>query len=520
MAASPFAAEVVEEDEAGEDQGDRQIPRLELPSNGTEEGAQDESPIAAVPALNLPQNEAEGDAGAPVSRERFAVEVAYVELMEPVDKPNSGEVGATKPRKGKMRGLRMPTGKRKPKPVAVFHLKISDRLKNAEWLCERRRSDFANLSKSLSTLMPDVKVPAPKPTHTGLLGLGGHAPVETERQQLDDFAKRVCALEVFWIPESFCTQLPFWVDTRPPRASPATPRERVGLAKYEADTWLEPDTAGAALLEFVSRDAQARVDLAAGKAEEKQKFEATGRQISLRSTRSLKRLSTGFVESRVEQWVTQQITNSTRGIMQAPSASAQDQAAQALDELLSTERSYLSKLMWCVQKYKIPLELRAKDGEAGSTVLTMEEIAALFGNLEEVRDVAKGMVQHWQGLSAAGELDSSRAAEAVEQCLPQFLTVYRRYTRNFAGFAPLYASLKENSEFVAFEREAERDSRAEYQTLIDVLIMPVQRVPRVKMLFHEMLKGEDNLATGARLRDIEDSLDAVLSEINSSMDES
>ena len=53
----------------------------------------------------------------------------------------------------------------------------------------------------------------------------------------------------------------------------------------------------------------------------------------------------------------------------------------------------------------------------------------------------------------------------------------------------VYNDVVNNDKFMKFERECEKDPRSSLLNLTDILIMPVQRVPRYQMLF-EVLNFE------------------------------
>jgi RhoGEF domain len=153
-------------------------------------------------------------------------------------------------------------------------------------------------------------------------------------------------------------------------------------------------------------------------------------------------------------------------------------------------------------------------------------------NIEEVREAAKTVFTRLSALQSVNKFDATNAGETISGCIPILLQAYRPYVRNFAEFPAVYARCRLNPDFVRFERECETDSRAELLGLCDLLVMPVQRIPRLSMLYHSLLKhstkrgpedpnsfGEGELGMSFLvLTDATRDLDELTREINSSLE--
>eukprot|EP01117_Protostelium_nocturnum_P005433 TRINITY_DN196_c0_g1_i1.p1 TRINITY_DN196_c0_g1~~TRINITY_DN196_c0_g1_i1.p1 ORF type:complete len:373 (-),score=140.80 TRINITY_DN196_c0_g1_i1:72-1190(-) len=68
-----------------------------------------------------------------------------------------------------------------------------------------------------------------------------------------------------------------------------------------------------------------------------------------------------------------------------------------------------------------------------------------------------------------------------------FLKMYRPYVVNFETFITSYATLKQSKKFIETEKELQEQEGGKHLNLGDLLITPVQRIPRYKMFFDQLL---------------------------------
>ncbi len=61
----------------------------------------------------------------------------------------------------------------------------------------------------------------------------------------------------------------------------------------------------------------------------------------------------------------------------------------AIKDLLQSEISFLSSLIFLIQRYQTPLELLSKTERA---ILSSKEVTQLFGNIEQIKDLSKKLV--------------------------------------------------------------------------------------------------------------------------------
>lgn len=69
------------------------------------------------------------------------------------------------------------------------------------------------------------------------------------------------------------------------------------------------------------------------------------------------------------------------------------------------------------------------------------------------------------------------------------MKVFIPYVINFEQFATLYSKLKSRKKWVKFESECEKHKFSNSLNLPDILTMPIQRLPRYKLLLEVKLKN-------------------------------
>eukprot|EP01118_Nematostelium_gracile_P008358 TRINITY_DN276_c0_g1_i2.p1 TRINITY_DN276_c0_g1~~TRINITY_DN276_c0_g1_i2.p1 ORF type:complete len:415 (-),score=109.91 TRINITY_DN276_c0_g1_i2:122-1366(-) len=155
-----------------------------------------------------------------------------------------------------------------------------------------------------------------------------------------------------------------------------------------------------------------------------------------------------------------------------------NQREKVLEEILSTEKAYLQFITLAVEKYKKPLEEAIGSEEE---IIDADTIANLFSNLEQIRGVSKSL------LDRLIEVGPDSVGKAILELSP-FFRIYLPYVNNFQHALDVYAKLRsKNTDFVQFEKESEKESGG--LSLLDLLIMPIQRVPRIKLLLESLQKA-------------------------------
>lgn len=176
-------------------------------------------------------------------------------------------------------------------------------------------------------------------------------------------------------------------------------------------------------------------------------------------------------------------------------------------EIILTEKSFLEALCFMIQKYKYPL---LKEG-----IITEEESYNLFGNIEEVKDVSKALFRELNR-EVRHTTTGNGLAKVFMTMLPQ-MKVYIPYVTSFKHFTATYDHLKKRKRFAQLEKKyiEEETSGTDHLALADLLIQPVQRLPRYRMLFEQLrdLTPEDHVEYTA-IREAYEAINTFCTDLN------
>eukprot|EP00123_Amoebidium_parasiticum_P020856 comp5766_c0_seq1/m.1621 comp5766_c0_seq1/g.1621 ORF comp5766_c0_seq1/g.1621 comp5766_c0_seq1/m.1621 type:complete len:718 (-) comp5766_c0_seq1:35-2188(-) len=153
-------------------------------------------------------------------------------------------------------------------------------------------------------------------------------------------------------------------------------------------------------------------------------------------------------------------------------------------EMRDNEKLYVSNIAYISVLYEQPL--RDLEGE-GKAVISSDKISAIFQNIQALIRchslLSSGLtkrLKRWNHGSTLGDLYAEHA--------PQMKEHYTSFILNYtAAVDTLNACMKSSWEFKAFVRtQRSTDPNLQSLTLEDLLMMPVQRVPRVEMLLSQL----------------------------------
>lgn len=153
------------------------------------------------------------------------------------------------------------------------------------------------------------------------------------------------------------------------------------------------------------------------------------------------------------------------------------------NEILETERTYLSSLQKLIEVYQQPLMDLATLMCVENAKFTQENVAKIFSTLpqiiplnQELLNRLEDVMQTWNENSKMGE---------VFKVLAPFLKMYMDYENRYDTALATYTLLMKDPAFAA--RVAELDQKVEVR-VEGCLIMPIQRIPRYKLLLEDMIK--------------------------------
>ncbi|XP_058846193.1 protein ECT2-like isoform X3 [Acipenser ruthenus] len=164
---------------------------------------------------------------------------------------------------------------------------------------------------------------------------------------------------------------------------------------------------------------------------------------------------------------------------------------QVAKELYQTESNYVDILTTVLQLFKDPLE---KEGQLGGPILAVEEIKTIFGSIPDIFDVhtrikaeLEELVLNWSEDKSVGDIILKYSKELVK-AYPPFVNFFEMSKETIAKCE------KQKPRFHAFLKINQAKPECGRQTLAELLIRPVQRLPSVALLLNDIRKhtAEDN----------------------------
>ncbi|KAI4829074.1 hypothetical protein KUCAC02_023137 [Chaenocephalus aceratus] len=160
-----------------------------------------------------------------------------------------------------------------------------------------------------------------------------------------------------------------------------------------------------------------------------------------------------------------------------PLVSKQSARWQVSKELYQTESNYVEILNTILQLFKIPLE---KEEQVGGPILAQEEMKTIFGSIPEIHDVhtrIKGdledLLTDWSDDKSVGDIILKYSNDMVK-AYPPFVNFFEMSKETIVRCE------KQKPRFHAFLKINQCKPECGRQTLVELLIRPVQRLPNVK----------------------------------------
>nr|XP_039252032.1 protein ECT2-like [Styela clava] len=158
---------------------------------------------------------------------------------------------------------------------------------------------------------------------------------------------------------------------------------------------------------------------------------------------------------------------------------------QVAMEFLQTEKNYVGILNTIINVFKKPLEdLR----QAGGPILPGENIKVIFGSLPEIHQVHTRMAADLSNVMETWG-DSSCVGCIVDKYAKEFVRCYPPFVNFFEMSKEMIDSCESTMpRFHAFLKINQAKKECGRQTLAELLINPVQRLPRILLLLQDIKK--------------------------------
>ncbi|GAA6226213.1 protein ECT2 isoform X3 [Lates japonicus] len=206
------------------------------------------------------------------------------------------------------------------------------------------------------------------------------------------------------------------------------------------------------------------------------------------------------------------IENSKPSRSSTPVVSKQSARWQVSKELYQTESNYVDILSTILQLFKHPLE---KEGQVGGPILAQEEIKTIFGSIPDIYAVhtriksdLEELLTHWLEDRSVGDIILKYSKELV-RTYPPFVNFFEMSKETIVRCE------KQKPRFHAFLKINQAKPECGRQTLVELLIRPVQRLPSVALLLNDIKKHtSDDNPDKITLEKAIDSLKEVMTHIN------
>ncbi|XP_018551873.1 protein ECT2 isoform X2 [Lates calcarifer] len=204
--------------------------------------------------------------------------------------------------------------------------------------------------------------------------------------------------------------------------------------------------------------------------------------------------------------------NSKPSRSSTPVVSKQSARWQVSKELYQTESNYVDILSTILQLFKHPLE---KEGQVGGPILAQEEIKTIFGSIPDIYAVhtriksdLEELLTHWLEDRSVGDIILKYSKELV-RTYPPFVNFFEMSKETIVRCE------KQKPRFHAFLKINQAKPECGRQTLVELLIRPVQRLPSVALLLNDIKKHtSDDNPDKITLEKAIDSLKEVMTHIN------
>ncbi|KAL9649455.1 hypothetical protein ABK040_000694 [Willaertia magna] len=152
-------------------------------------------------------------------------------------------------------------------------------------------------------------------------------------------------------------------------------------------------------------------------------------------------------------------------------------------EILSTEKYYVESLNVMQEVYLKPLKVMSSKEKP---IITKEEVQAIFSDIEVIINVNTTFLNDLEE-RMKNYVYETQLSDIFLTMAPFFKT-YSRYCNNYDRANEVLKKCKEREELKEVVLKMDKDSRTSKLGLQSYLILPIQRIPRYRLLLQDLIK--------------------------------
>ncbi|XP_072170852.1 rho guanine nucleotide exchange factor 17-like [Diadema setosum] len=193
----------------------------------------------------------------------------------------------------------------------------------------------------------------------------------------------------------------------------------------------------------------------------------------------------------------------------------QDIKPHILSTFLETERFYVQSLDFLVKSYLQPLKSPDNAGlcDQASVEMMFYKIPEILHNHQVFLEQLEDRMKHWHSEQKIGDIINSSFAQQP------ILDTYSEFTNNFNKAKDLISKAATKPAFSKFLEERAKENK-EKLNLNDLIIQPIQRIPRYELLLKELIENTpDDHPDQELLQNARSTVNTLAKAINASKNE-
>jgi len=185
------------------------------------------------------------------------------------------------------------------------------------------------------------------------------------------------------------------------------------------------------------------------------------------------------------------LSNTSNNFLQSPDKKIQKPNRNTAryfvaSELLETEKNYLRILNTIITIFQRPLE---DPNQARGAILAPEDVKRIFHPLPDIHQSHQSLTEELQQLMDGWDDDTTCIGNVIQKYAEKFQHHYPAFVNFYEDRVNIMETLeKENSRFHAFLKINQAKPECGRQTLAELFICPVQRLPRIILLLQDIKK--------------------------------